>query len=530
MQHCRVPPAQYIPNNREKAPRCLGTAHARLFGAKQMSSKRKIQSNKPATARQSVKRGEPATRLVLDAKAPYSSAQSFLKRYYRSALALISLVHFQNDFYEWRSTHYAKIDDGELRKAIYEFLESAVERNGAGVSMPFKPTKPKVDNVVDALRAKVHQRDSLSVPTWFGNKEFPDPSDIISCRNGLLSLTTGKVFPHTPEFFNLNALAFDFDAGAPEPVRWLLFLRELFGEDKDSIECLQEIFGYLLTSATDQQKIFLIIGRPRSGKGTIARVLTALIGLANIAQPTLASLTAGFGLAPLIGKQLAVISDARISHRQDRQVVVERLLSISGEDHQTIDRKFKSAWIGRLAIRFLILSNELPALPDASAALASRMIILQLTQSFIGKEDIKLTDVLLRELPGILNWSLAGLRRLRARGHFTQPNSSREIVSELEDITSPIGSFVREFCEFGQDLSVQIQELYQAYGRWSKAQGVDPDAKPEFSRQLRAIVPGLRVRQERIDGGKRARLYVGIGLMPPPARDVTRVVQLIPKN
>ena len=41
---------------------------------------------------------------------------------------------------------------------------------------------------------------------------------------------------------------------------------------------LQEIMGYLLVPDTSQQKIFSLFGVGRSGKGTIARVITALCG------------------------------------------------------------------------------------------------------------------------------------------------------------------------------------------------------------------------------------------------------------
>jgi putative DNA primase/helicase len=43
----------------------------------------------------------------------------------------------------------------------------------------------------------------------------------------------------------------------------------------------------------------------------IARILAALIGKRNVCGPTLNSLGGDFGLAPLLGKSLAVISDAR---------------------------------------------------------------------------------------------------------------------------------------------------------------------------------------------------------------------------
>src|SRR5262249_30445448 len=139
----------------------------------------------------------------------------------------------------------------------------------------------------------------------------------------------------------------------------------------------------------------LIVGPKRGGKGTIGRVATALVGRANVCAPTLASLERNFGLAPLIGKQLAIISDARLGSRADQQVIAERLLSISGEDSLTIDRKFLPSWTGQLATRFMILTNELPRIADASGALASRFVVLTLKRSFYGVEDLRLTDRLL---------------------------------------------------------------------------------------------------------------------------------------
>src|SRR6202023_2117735 len=104
----------------------------------------------------------------------------------------------------------------------------------------------------------------------------------------------------------------------------------------------------------------------------------------------------------------------RLSGKTDQQSISECLLAVSGEDTVTIDRKYKSTWTGRLQTRFILLSNELPRIADASGALANRFIVLMMTKTFIGNEDIELTAKLLRELPGILNWAIEGYRRLRA--------------------------------------------------------------------------------------------------------------------
>ena len=167
----------------------------------------------------------------------------------------------------------------------------------------------------------------------------------------------------------------------------------------------------------------MLVGPKRSGKGTIARVCQSLIGSRNICAPTLGSLRELFGFHTLIDKSAAFISDARIGGRADTAVVTERLLSISGEDKQTIPRKYLPDWNGKLRTRFTILTNELPRIVDASGALASRFIVLRLRKSFYDHEDTTLIDKFILERPGILLWALDGLDRLMLCGRFIQPKS-----------------------------------------------------------------------------------------------------------
>ncbi len=97
----------------------------------------------------------------------------------------------------------------------------------------------------------------------------------------------------------------------------------------------------------------------------------------------------------------------------------------------TVARKFREAWHGRLLTRFMVLTNELPSLSDGSGALAGRFIVLMLKNSFFGREDPALTNKLTAELSGILNWAIAGYRRLRKRGHFIMPKSSLDAVDDM---------------------------------------------------------------------------------------------------
>ena len=197
-----------------------------------------------------------------------------------------------------------------------------------------------------------------------------------------------------------------------------------------------------------------------------------------------------FGLQELIGKPVAVISDARLSGRSDAAVIAERLLSISGEDCLTIDRKHRDPWTGTLPTRFLILTNELPRIADSSGALASRFVILMLTKSFLGREDHQLLARLVPELPGIFNWALAGRARLERRGYFVMPKSSLEAVEEIIALSSPIRAFIRDRCVIAPAAKEKVSVMYAQWRAWCGDQGRDrPGTVQAFGTALRSALP-----------------------------------------
>jgi putative DNA primase/helicase len=265
-----------------------------------------------------------------------------------------------------------------------------------------------------------------------------------------------------------------------------------------------------LVSDTSQQKILFLVGPTRSGKGTISRVIRGVVGEHNVAGPTLASLATNFGLQPLIDKPVAVIPDARVSSKNG-PTVVERLLSISGEDPLTIDKKNTTAVTERLPTRIVILSNELPRLGDSSGALANRFLILPMEQSFLGKEDTSLGDTLAKELPGILLCALDGLERLRERGHFLQPKQSAQVHRDLVELSSPLRAFINEKCVLEPPRTVFIDDLFEEWCNWCERDHRPTGDKQSLGKDLHSAFPGLKISQPLRDGVQK-RMYTGIGL------------------
>jgi putative DNA primase/helicase len=447
----------------------------------------------------------PATPLQVPANElaglPLPAARLFVTQYFTAPDGLRTLIHWQDQFYRHHGGAWLPVPVAEVRSLLWQFLELCHE----------KPKQKAVNEVLDALKAVVIVPNQMKPPVWLDGSGA-DASHLIVCRNGVLDPDTGTFSPHTPKLFTLSALSVDYDPQAPAPVAWLKFLASLWPNEADSIETLQEIGGLLLTPVTKFHKLFLIVGPKRSGKGTILRILRLILGANHIATPTLNQLSKDFGLQQLIGKLAALIGDARLAGPVEKQIAVaERLLSISGEDCVSIPRKFLADFTAQLGVRFVLASNEVPNMKDASGALASRFVLLKLTESFLGREDLELQGRLEHELPAILAWFLAGRARLFARRHFVQPASGTEELQQLEDLASPVKAFVRDCCAIAPGHSVPKDELFTSWRRWCNEANSSAGTKETFSKDLRAAFPALVTRHPTI-AGKRTWVWDGIAL------------------
>jgi len=429
------------------------------------------------------------------------------------------LRHWRGDFIAWSAGVWGEVEESAMRSTIYLRLEAAEYTGESGRSAKWAPTRRKVADVVAALEALTFLNGLEEPPTWLDGSHR-EAAEYVSVRNGILHLPTRQLCQHTPSLFNTVRAEVDFDPQALAP-RWASFLDDLFGDDEESKHLLQEWFGYVVSGRTHLHKALLIVGPTRAGKGVILRVLTALVGAGNTASVSLADLGRNFGLMPLVAKTLAVVPDARLAGRGAGSVV-ERLLAITGGDMVTVDRKNREPWVGTLGARFTICSNELPRLADASSAVANRLRVLQLTRSWLGREDASLEDALATELPGILNWALHGLERLSDTGRLTEPAASASAATALRELSSPLEEFVSGMCDIGRGLSVRKDALYAAWRRWCLDRGEDPSTDAILGRDLRAAYPEeIGEERPRIPGSdERPRLYTGITLRHTAPREV----------
>ncbi len=163
----------------------------------------------------------------------------------------------------------------------------------------------------------------------------------------------------------------------------------------------------------------------------------------------------------------------------------------------------------------MILSNELPDFKDDTGTIATRFVILQTMNSYLGREDPKLDEKLSVEMSGILNWALEGWERLSERERFTNPGDG-SLNEELSSIASAVKAFANECCEFGDGYTITCDALYSAYQDWCKDNGAqswsDRLPKNQFSGKLRSAFPGMieTIRPRVGNDESRKRVFAGI--------------------
>jgi len=343
-----------------------------------------------------------------------------------------------------------------------------------------------------------------------------NPANIIPFSNGLLDITNiggdMEMHAHTPEWFCMWCLPYEFDAKA-ECTRWEAFLDDVFNGDAESIDLLQRWFGLLLTTDTSYQKLLVMLGPRRSGKGTTLRLLQYLLGPEACTSPTLGSLASEFGLSQLLNKTVCVFPDAHLGRSSDAVRVLEIIKSVSGEDRVSVNRKYLDHLPNvRLKVRFVLTANEMPRLNDPSLALESRLSLVRFCNDYTGREDRELEGKLKAEASGVLNWALRGLHRLRKNRGFNVPGRSSEIIDDYRRVVSPVSAFVDDLCIVTGSVSdyIQTTTLYSSWTRWCEETGHQPGSDATFGSHVQAASTGVTKTRRRGEGGSRFYAYQGI--------------------
>jgi P4 family phage/plasmid primase-like protien len=385
------------------------------------------------------------------------------------------LVYVDAEWYTWVGTHYKVVDTLWVEKEVSAFID--------------KPSNTKIANLYKQVMLKVLS-DRIDEPEG------------IPFKNG--RLIKGKLVPHDPLNGGTYVLSFDYDPRAQCPT-WENALKEWFTDvDDKRIIILRQWMQYLLSGREDVQKIMLMMGAQRGGKGTILSVMQDLLGEENYSTPTMTAFSSDFGLESSLGMRAMFISDAHLP-KKDRATIMDRLKSISGKDRIDVNRKHVKMAKGKRLGQIVIACNEMEDIRDESNALIDRYSVLKFTKTFLGKEDSQLGAKIRKELSGIFNWAMncAPFKK------FEEDERGRGEKEAMSLSANPVRAWGNEFMEVGEG-EVETDEMYRKFQEFCNDNGIHSvPHKNTFMKKIRSVFPDSEIVLTR-KGAARFKVLKGV--------------------
>lgn len=354
------------------------------------------------------------------------------------------------------------------------------------------------DRVAVLLRDR-YRRSYLSAAeditaAWVPKITSDPVEQYVNCRNGLLDWRTGTLYQHAPDVMSTVQLAVDWqpDATAPEFARWLTEV-----VPPDCIRLVLEMIGYLAYSGNPLHTAVMLTGSGRNGKGTLLRIIKAILGDANVTAASLHDLVnTRFTTASLYGKIANIAGDIDGSYLENTAT----LKAVTGGDLISAEHK------GRDRFDFVpwcvpvFSANKIPASADTTAGYLSRWLIIPFPHNFEGREDRTVEARLHAELPGILAAGLRQLPELLQRGQFSLGDSARDAKAEFSRRVDQVRYWLHECCEQGDYPFVNRARLYEAYKAWVLRDGGGTKIAPLKAGEFYDRVTAAGVVTGRVDG------------------------------
>ena len=316
---------------------------------------------------------------------------------------------------------------GERAKAATQALKQGIidEKEYKNLIMGSRKTTARINAVMTQVMMDFELHKSTEM---FDNKHM-----LLNCESGILDIMTMVIYPHEPTYY--------FTTCAPVEIAEKPNMTPLYNW-LDSLQLSEEVetfimkwAGYCLTGSTKEECFLYISGPKRSGKGTYADMLKAVLGkpLSNeISAKTLmrrnnSSDAQNFALAPLKPCRFIAVQETGKYHK----FRTEEIKNLTGGDAIYCAHKGKPHFSYKPKFKITITSNKPPRPDDVTdeAFWQSRLRYICFHKSFLGQEDKGLKEERIKTpefKSAFLAWALAGAQMWLQDGHM---NATAEMIA-----------------------------------------------------------------------------------------------------
>jgi len=405
------------------------------------------------------------------------------------------LLHVANvGWHVWDGHRWASDERGEAQNAVFDTLRAALLE---GVDLGGKARDELHSDVRRCETAAgvdgVLKLASSLEPFAAVVSDLDRDPYVLNTLSGTLDLHTGTLRPHDPTDRLTKVCGTGYDPAATAPT-WETFLDEAL-PDPEVRAFLRRLVGLSLVGKVIEHVLPILTGGGRNGKGTFVRVLSAAMGdYAIEAEPELflaRDRAHPTGQLDLRGVRLATCQETD----EGKRLAVATVKRLTGGDTiraRAMRQDFVEFEPSHLPT---LVTNHLPRVPADDPALWARLLVVEFTVSFFGREDTGLPDRLALELPGILAWAVRGYAEYVERR--LDPPAAVKVATERYQVSADaLAQFIEEVCLVGAHYHARSSELWAAWQAWCRASSEEAGHNRKFKETLENR--GYRTRHSRL--------------------------------
>jgi putative DNA primase/helicase len=324
------------------------------------------------------------------------------------------------------------------------------------------------------------------------NEDLDKNLNLLNLQNGTLNLKTFEFREHRAEDLISKITNVSYDPKIKSEL-WLRFIDEVMQGNTDKLEYLQKAIGYGITADTSLETCFILYGATtRNGKSTLVETIMHMLGGSSgyamqIKPESLAqkqnndSRQANGDIARLDGVRFLNVSEPPKKMIFDAALLKTLLGRDSIVARHLHEREFEFVPVFKLFMN----TNYLPLIQDDTLFASRRINVISFNRHFDEQEEDRTLKNKLRtpkNLSGILNWCIEGLRKFYTEG-LKPTKTIIEATAEYRRDSDKVGKFLAECLEPANE-NMMAGTAYEVYEQWCRACGYGCENQGNFFAEL----------------------------------------------
>lgn len=431
------------------------------------------------------------------------------KKFIEKHSLLVSFTRGENvSFYEYRNGVYISLTDVDMINLVDALMEELM-------LLDYRTKRRYITDTIGRIGSLL----SRTQGRYFTDETFINSKWYINLKNGLLETDTYTLLPHTPKYFSVSQIPFNYD---PEQKcqEFLKFIDKITNGRSDIAQMIQEMYGYLLSDGNRRHKVFYLYGdTARNGKSTCAKIACGLIGSSNVSSLSLEQIAkeSSAMMTTIVGKQINFTDEL-----STKFIESSKLTAMSSESLIEINPKYKSPFMYKVKAKFIVCCNDLPRFSD-NQGMKHRMLTIPFNVHI--KEEQRILDydqiLLNTEGAGILNWAIEGAKLLKKNGVFFVSKDSKDDMNENAMGSNSVYAFLESEYKFSPlfDTLVSPNDMYgdvgikgepgTMYRLYCHREGIGAVSKKKFEKEVMRFANETQKITQKRDKFYR-RCYIGL--------------------